>query len=128
MSDLSGLSYQALKRLGEALAHELASRQLRDRLAQAMHALARSEGLSLEEVLAAAEPGMLTRRGRRSPAGPSRPRQPARIRYVHPSNRALRWSGRGRTPAWIHAWLSTGGSMTALENAAEKLAAAGPIR
>ena len=46
----------------------------------------------------------------------------SRIRYMHPSNRALTWSGVGPTPDWVHAWLVTGGTLYALEIAAEKLA------
>ena len=45
-----------------------------------------------------------------------------KIRYMHPSNRALTWSGVGPTPDWVHAWLVTGGTLYALEIAAEKLA------
>ena len=48
--------------------------------------------------------------------------EPARIRYMHPSNRALTWSGEGAMPDWINAWLVTGGTLYALEIAAEKLA------
>jgi hypothetical protein len=41
---------------------------------------------------------------------------------MHPSNRALTWDGQGAMPDWIHAWLTTGGTLYALEIAAEKLA------
>jgi DNA-binding protein H-NS len=44
------------------------------------------------------------------------------VRYMHPSNRALTWSGLGPRPEWISAWLATGGTLYALEVAAEKLA------
>ena len=45
------------------------------------------------------------------------------IRYVHPASRTLTWTGEGSTPEWITAYLAHGGSWTAMENAAEKLAA-----
>ncbi len=45
------------------------------------------------------------------------------IRYVHPASRTLSWTGEGSTPEWITAYLAHGGSWTAMENAAEKLAA-----
>ena len=45
------------------------------------------------------------------------------IRYVHPAIRTLTWTGEGSTPEWITAYLAHGGSWTAMENAAEKLAA-----
>ena len=41
---------------------------------------------------------------------------------MHPSNRALTWSGVGPKPDWVNAWLVTGGTLYALEVAAEKLA------
>lgn len=44
------------------------------------------------------------------------------VRFMHPSNRALTWSGSGPTPDWVNAWLATGGTLYALEVAAEKLA------
>ena len=44
------------------------------------------------------------------------------VRFMHPSNRALTWSGSGPTPDWVNAWLATGGTLYALEIAAEKLA------
>ena len=50
------------------------------------------------------------------------PAAPGHIRYMHPSNRALTWSGEGTMPDWISAWLVTGGTLYALEIAAEKLA------
>lgn len=46
---------------------------------------------------------------------------PLHIRYMHPSNRQLTWSGEGDLPAWVEMWLFTGGTLYALEVAAEKL-------
>lgn len=43
-------------------------------------------------------------------------------KYMHPSNRALAWSGEGRKPEWIDAWTAQGGTLYALEVAAEKMA------
>ena len=45
------------------------------------------------------------------------------IRYVHPASRTLTWTGEGDMPEWISAYLAHGGSWSAMENAAEKLAA-----
>ena len=41
---------------------------------------------------------------------------------MHPSNRALTWDGKGPTPDWVLAWMTTGGTLYALETTAEKLA------
>jgi len=81
--------------------------------------LAREHGLSLEDVLAdaAATPAP------KSAAKPSSPRKaPLPAKYRHPNNRELGWSGRGRKPQWVAAWLANGGSMDALEVTAQKLA------
>lgn len=43
-------------------------------------------------------------------------------KYMHPSNRALAWSGEGRQPAWIDMWIAQGGTLYALQIAAEKMA------
>ncbi|MCV2216574.1 H-NS histone family protein [Thauera sp. Sel9] len=51
------------------------------------------------------------------------------IRYVHPASRTLTWTGEGPTPDWVTAYLAHGGSWSAMENAAEKLAASHrPVR
>jgi len=50
------------------------------------------------------------------------PAAPGHIRYMHPSNRALTWDGKGPTPDWVLAWMTTGGTLYALETTAEKLA------
>ena len=49
------------------------------------------------------------------PAGPA-------VRYMHPANRHLTWDGEGDQPDWVTAYLAHGGSWTAMENTAQKLA------
>jgi hypothetical protein len=41
------------------------------------------------------------------------------VKYRHPQNPDLVWSGRGRQPKWIEHWLSEGGSLDALAVRAE---------
>lgn len=36
------------------------------------------------------------------------------IAYTHPDNADLAWTGRGRKPKWVEAWLEQGGTMLAL--------------
>ncbi|MBS0372774.1 MAG: hypothetical protein JSS57_26665 [Proteobacteria bacterium] len=55
-------------------------------------------------------------------AAPPAPTEMPLVRFMHPSNRALTWSGDGPKPDWVNAWLATGGTLYALEIAAEKLA------
>ncbi|MCB1894288.1 MAG: H-NS histone family protein [Zoogloeaceae bacterium] len=125
MPELSDLPVDQLRQLAKRVSREIETRGKRDQLRRKFEAMARSRGLSLQDVLGAADPAQLARRPRRRAAGTARPVVHVAPKYVHPSNRALRWSGRGRTPAWVKLWASTGGSMSALENAAEKLAGKG---
>ncbi|MCB1915654.1 MAG: H-NS histone family protein [Rhodocyclaceae bacterium] len=122
MSDLSDLPVDQLRQLAKRVSNEIETRRKRQQLKRTFEAMARSRGLTLTEVLGAADAALLTRRPRRHPSGAARTRTRLAPKYVHPSNRNLQWSGRGRTPAWVKLWASTGGSMSALENAAEKLA------
>lgn len=50
------------------------------------------------------------------------PAPAAVIRFMHPANRKMAWSGEGPQPEWIDAYLAQGGSWIALQNTAEKLA------
>ncbi|WP_434627550.1 Rmf/CrpP family protein [Chromobacterium sp. CV08] len=45
-----------------------------------------------------------------------RPATPAvsAIRYRHPTSEMLTWTGRGRRPAWVQAWLDAGGTLEEL--------------
>lgn len=80
---------------------------------EAAEAAAKAAEKAAEEAAVAAQSAAAT---------PEAAPEPARIRYMHPSNRALTWSGEGAMPDWINAWLVTGGTLYALEIAAEKLA------
>lgn len=94
----------------------------RNRVLARLTALAREHGLSLAELAedaAAMRSGVRSARGRR---GAVTARAPLPAKYRHPNNRELGWSGRGRQPHWVTAWLANGGSMDALATAAEKLA------
>lgn len=39
----------------------------------------------------------------------------AGVRYRHPDNPSLTWTGRGRKPAWVVEWLDNGGTLDQLE-------------
>lgn len=119
MPGIADLSTQALAQLAQRVSLEIRHREQRDKLLRSMTALARASGFTLDQVLEGADRALLTRRTVKRSSAQAGRRVP--VRYMHPSNRALHWSGRGRTPAWVKAWMSTGGSLTALENAAQKM-------
>ncbi|PTU69231.1 hypothetical protein DBB33_07145 [Chromobacterium haemolyticum] len=37
------------------------------------------------------------------------------VRYAHPDEPMLTWTGRGRKPLWVQRWLSSGGELADLE-------------
>lgn len=41
------------------------------------------------------------------------------VKYRHPANSTLTWSGRGRQPKWVEAFVSNGGSLVSLEVAVQ---------
>jgi DNA-binding protein H-NS len=34
-----------------------------------------------------------------------------KVKYRHPENVELEWTGRGRKPKWVEAWVANGGSI-----------------
>ncbi|MBK7416327.1 MAG: H-NS histone family protein [Dechloromonas sp.] len=37
-----------------------------------------------------------------------------KVKYRHPEDASLEWTGRGRKPKWVEAWLVSGKNMEAL--------------
>lgn len=104
--DLSKLSLEELQGLARDIEQEIIGRREADRervLAQ-MRELAASVGLSLEELL-------------KQERGRERARVPGTsVRFRHPENTALTWSGRGKRPQWIIEWLASGRTLEDLSS------------
>ena len=96
--DLTKLSIEELQALARDIEQEVIARREADRervLAQ-MRELAVSLGLTLEELL-------------KQERGRERARVPATsVRFRHPENTALAWSGRGKRPQWVVEYLAAG--------------------
>ena len=92
---LENMSFAELTALRARVDRLLVSRknEARTELREKMASLAKSEGMSLEEVL-----GRKGRRGKGSVA----------IKYRDPSNPANTWTGRGRMPRWMVAAMKRG--------------------
>jgi DNA-binding protein H-NS len=89
--DLASLSGMELRALQDQVKHELQKREVEE-VAQAREkilAIAQSIGKPLDEILASAGKVKLA---------------PVVIRFQHPDNPELKWSGRGRKPNWINDW------------------------
>lgn len=118
--NLSSYSLPQLKELRARIARAIVRQEAAARAATLtrLERLAREHGLSLDEVLceaAATTPP-------RTPVAKTKPSSKPALspKYRHPSNSKLAWSGRGRKPQWVAAWLASGRTLDALATAAEK--------
>ncbi|MFC5476137.1 H-NS family nucleoid-associated regulatory protein [Paraherbaspirillum soli] len=103
--DLSGLSVADLRALQDDVKQALKDREQQE-LAKAREqilAIAQGAGISLKDLLGAQS------RGKSGVA-----KNKVAVRYRHPSDASLQWTGRGRQPKWVQDWLASGSSMDAI--------------
>lgn len=118
--NLSNYTLTQLKQLRARIEKEIARQQSagKDALLKKLKRMAREQGLSLEDVLGGAPKSEKPKaNGARRPVAP---KPPVAVKYRHPSKMDLAWSGRGRKPHWVEAWLAHGGALDALATAAAK--------
>lgn len=103
--DLSKLTIEELQDLAREIENEIVTRREadRERIVQQMRDLAASVGMTLEDFLRQ-ERG----RGRAVPSA-------AAVKYRHPDNPALTWSGRGKRPNWVNEALASGKTLEDLQ-------------
>lgn len=77
--------------------------------------LMEEHGLSMEDIAAAA-PGRKRGRPAKSAKSQNGEKTGAKVppKYRSPSDPSLIWTGRGRSPAWVKAWVDSGKSMDEL--------------
>jgi DNA-binding protein H-NS len=97
--NLSALSASELQALKGEIDKELATRETKLQALEEIKQLATSKGLKFDELLT--ELGF-SKGGTRAKLGP------APIRFRHPDNASLTWSGRGKRPRWMNEALSSG--------------------
>lgn len=121
MTNLTTYTLPQLRQLSSKIEREIAKRQSSTKtdLLKRIAKLAKECGLSLDDVLGNATPAKAPKAAHKPPVARKEP-LPAKFR--HPSNKDLGWSGRGRRPQWVEAWLAQGGALEALEIAAQKMA------
>ena len=102
----SPLSLPELQQVQTLLGHEMEKRreQERDRLFEEFAALARARGIAIHEVARRTRGHDAT--AKRGSA--KRVRRSVPIKFRQPDQKELTWSGRGKTPTWINAWLKQG--------------------
>jgi DNA-binding protein H-NS len=106
--DLSKLSLSDLRALGEQVKQELLEREHAE-LAQAREqimAIAQRVGISLEELIKDSARAKVLK--------VAKIKGKAAVRYRHPSNTAMEWTGRGRQPQWVKDWVASGQPVNAL--------------
>ncbi len=100
--DLSKLSVPELRDLQQQIPAELKRREAQEKvqILNEVRAFSKARGYSIEELLGKdaklKEPKVKVAGGK------------VKVKYRHPENAALEWTGRGRKPKWVEAWLATG--------------------
>lgn len=100
MQDLSNHSLSQLRKLETQVAEELKKRQflsISKAREQILH-IAQNAGISVKELLSV--------KSSNATKG-----HPAPVKYRHPDDPTQQWSGRGRQPGWVKAWISSGKSL-----------------
>lgn len=99
--DLDSLSLKELKQLQKDVDAAIANYKDRER----RKALAEVEVFLRERGLTAAD---------LSDLGVKKTRKPAAVKYANPVDASMTWTGRGRRPRWVDAWLAEGKSLADL--------------
>lgn len=101
--DLSTLTIAQLRDLQQQIPAELKRREAQDKanILNEVRAFAKARGFALEELVG-------------KEAKIKAPTGKVKVKYRHPENATLEWTGRGRQPKWVAEWLANGGTMDLL--------------
>ena len=101
--DLSSLTVAQLRDLQQQIPVELKRREAQDKanILNEVRAFAKARGFALEELV-----GKEVKI--KAPTGK------VKVKYRHPENATLEWTGRGRQPKWVAEWLANGGALDSL--------------
>jgi DNA-binding protein H-NS len=102
--DLSSLTLAQLKDLEKRIPAEIKRREQEEKanVLNALKKLAESHGFNLDQLLAQSAGGSKTKGAKVPP------------KYRHPQQPELTWTGRGRQPQWVAAWLAQGNSLESI--------------
>lgn len=100
--DLSNISFNELKALLTQIPKEIERREKeeRARARKAIEELAAERGFSLSDLL--------------GDSAIKKERSPVAVKYKHPTDTSLNWTGRGRQPKWVATFLADGGTLDQL--------------
>lgn len=101
--DLSSLTLAELRDLQQQIPSELKRREVQEKanILNEVRAFAKARGFALEE-LVGKEVKIKVPTGK------------VKVKYRHPENASLEWTGRGRQPKWVAEWLAKGSSLDSL--------------
>ena len=99
--DLSTLSVAQLRDLQQQIPAEIKRREAQEKLnvLNELRAFAKTRGYAIEDLLGK-EAKVKTATGNK-----------VKVKYRHPENVELEWTGRGRKPKWMEAWVTNGGNI-----------------
>jgi DNA-binding protein H-NS len=99
--DLSNMSAVELRKLEEKIKLEMKKRERQDmvKAREQILAIAQSVGIPLKDLIASS--------ARSKSAAVA-------VRFRNPDDRSQQWTGRGRQPKWIKAWVDSGKSLDLL--------------
>lgn len=104
--DISKLSFAELRELQQLIPQEMKRREAQEKanVLNELKAVAKARGYSLDDLLGkeAKLPKAKTGTGT------------VKVKYRHPENAELQWTGRGRQPKWVESWLKSGGTLDKL--------------
>lgn len=106
--DISKLSVKELQNLLEIIPAEIKAREAEERknALKEVTELAAKRGFKLEELIGQSETKAAVKTGTR---------RPAKIKYRSPDDHQLKWTGRGKKPTWVAAWLAKGKTLDELK-------------
>lgn len=102
--DLSTLSVIELRELQQQIPAEIKRREALDKvnILNEVRAFAKARGYAIEDLLGK-DVKIKAATGNK-----------VKVKYRHPENHELEWTGRGRKPKWVESWLASGASLDGL--------------
>lgn len=100
--DLSTLNLVQLRELQQQIPAEMKRREAQEKnvVLNDLKAFVQARGFTLEQLL--------------EKESKVKVRAAVKVKYRHPQNESLTWTGRGRTPKWVLEWQANGSALAGL--------------